>query len=282
MMAAGISEAAMRSSRGWLQDRAIGREARVEELLRGLDPLWLSLAGVGAGLTGSMAGLASLISYPALLAVGLSPVGANVSNTVALVFSSVGSVWGSRPELIDQRDRARRLGAIGVVGGLAGALLLLGTPAGAFAIVVPWLIGIASVAILIKPNRGPWAPTGAHQPSWRLDVGVFLIGVYGGYFGAAAGVLLLALLLVVTTESLARSNAMKNVVLGVANGAAAVLFVVFGPVRWTAVVPLALGCLVGGRVGPVIVRRVPAAPLRAVIACAGLGLAIHLGLDAYG
>ena len=249
--------------------------------MKGLDPLWLVLAGFGAGLSGSVAGLASLISYPALLAVGLPPVGANMSNTVALVFSSVGSVWGSRPELIGQRARARRLGPIAVTGGLTGGLLLLETPSSAFALVVPWLIALASLTIVIPRNPASREPNELYRPTWKLSAGVFLVAVYGGYFGAAAGVLLLAVLLFATAEPLARANATKNLLVGLANATAAVAFVVFGPVRWGAVIPLAAGCLVGGRFGPTIVRRVPAAPLRALIACAGLGLAVHLGLDAY-
>ena len=260
---------------------AIRPGTRVGEALTGLDPLWLVLAGFGAGLSGSVAGLASLISYPALLAVGLPPVSANVSNTVALVFSSVGSVRGSRPELTGQRARARHLGPIAVAGGLTGGLLLLETPSSAFALVVPWLIGLASLTILIPRNAAPRVPNEVHRPTWRLGAGVFLIAVYGGYFGAAAGVLLLALLLVATAEPLARGNAMRNLLVGLANATAAVAFVAIGPVRWSAVIPLAVGCLLGGRLGPVVVRRVPAAPLRAFIACAGLGLAVHLGLDAY-
>ena len=249
--------------------------------MKGLDPLWLVLAGFGSGLSGSVAGLASLVSYPALLAVGLAPVSANVSNTVALVFSSVGSVWGSRPELAGQRARARHLVPVAVAGGLAGGFLLLETPSSAFARVVPCLIGLASLTIVIPRNPTRLAPNEVHRPTWRLSAGVFLIAVYGGYFGAAAGVLLLALLLFFTTESLARGNAMKNLLVGSANATAAVVFIAIGPVRWSAAIPLAMGCLVGGRLGPIIVRRVPAAPLRALIACAGLGLAVHLGLDAY-
>ena len=249
--------------------------------MKGLDPLWLVLAGLGAGLSGSVAGLASLVSYPALLAVGLTPVSANVSNTVALVFSSVGSVWGSRPELTGQRARARRLGPVAVAGGLAGGLLLLETPSDTFARVVPCLIGLAALTILIPRNPTRLAPNVAQRPTWKLSAGVFLIAVYGGYFGAAAGVLLLALVLFATAEPLARGNAIRNLLVGLANATAAVVFVAIGPVHWSAAVPLAVGCLAGGRLGPTIVRRVPAAPLRAVIACAGLGLAVHLGLDAY-
>jgi hypothetical protein len=241
----------------------------------------LMLAGFGGGLTGSVAGLASLVSYPALLAAGLSPVTANVSNTVALVFSSIGSLSASRPELRGQRPRAVRLGIVALAGGVAGGVLLLATPSDAFALVVPWMIALASLAILVRRGPGPRV-IGPHESStWTLSVGVFLVAVYGGYFGAAAGVLLLAILLVTGTDSLARTNAMKNLLLGLANGIAAVAFVFFGPVRWSAVVPLAAGFLVGGRLGPVIVRRAPAAPLRVLIACAGLVLALDLGLKAY-
>jgi uncharacterized membrane protein YfcA len=249
--------------------------------LNGLDPLWLVLAGFGAGLSGSVAGLASLISYPALLSVGLAPVSADVSNTVALVFSSVGSVWGSRPELEGQRARARYLAPIAVAGGLTGGLLLLETPSSAFALVVPWLIGLASFTVLIRHDPAHSLPTELHRPTWKLGVGVFVIAVYGGYFGAAAGVLLLGLLLVATAEPLPRSNAMRNLLVGLANATAAVAFVAMGPVHWPVVFPLAAGCLLGGRLGPIIVRRAPARPLQALIACAGLGLAVHLGLDAY-
>jgi uncharacterized protein len=249
--------------------------------LSGWDAVWLVFAGVGGGLSGSVAGLASLVSYPALLAVGLPPVTANVSNTVALVFSSVGSVWGSRPELEGQRPRVRRLGGIALAGGIVGAALLLATPSQSFALIVPWLIGLASLGILIRRNPTRLPPA-SHPPRWTLTAGIFGIGVYAGYFGAAAGVLLLALLLATTAQTLARNNALKNLLLGIANGVAAVAFALFGPVHWAAVVPLAIGFLVGGRLGPIVVRHAPAGPLRTVIACAGLVLAIHLGLDAYG
>ena len=243
--------------------------------------LLLVLAGVGAGLVGSIAGLASLISYPALLAIGLPTVMANVTNTVALVFSSGGSVLGSRPELGGQAARLRRLGAAAVLGGVVGGLLLLITPPGAFQLIVPWLIALASMAILVprRPLEVQWVDRGGDAIG--LSVGVFLVAVYGGYFGAAAGVLMLALLLAATRETLARSNAIKNVVLGLANAVAALLFILFSSVQWSMVVPLAIGCLAGGRIGPVVVRHAPARPLRIAIAVAGIGLAIRLGIDAY-
>ncbi len=252
-----------------------------------LDWLWLILAGFGGGLVGSVAGLASLVSYPALLAVGLPPVTANVSNTVALVFSGVGSVWGSRPELTGQRARVRHLGYVAIAGGATGAILLLATPSSSFALVVPWLIGLASLGILMPGRPVPLAPdpdrpAAHHPPGIVVIVCVYLVAVYGGYFGAGAGVLLLSILLITTAERLARSNAMKNVLLGLANAVAAVFFIAFGPVRWSAAIPLAIGFFVGGRLGPIVVRRAPAGPLRVLIACCGLGLAVHLGIDAYG
>ena len=241
--------------------------------------LVLVLAGIGAGLSGSIAGLASLVSYPALLSVGLPPVTANVTNTVALVFSSVGAVAGSRPELQGQGVLVRRLAGTAVAGGLAGGALLLLTPSDAFELAVPVLIGGASLAVLLPR---PLATTGGRPRTSPPLAGVFAVGVYGGYFGAAAGVLLLALLLRTTTDSLPRSNAMKNVVLGLANGVAALVFVLAGPVEWRYVAPLAVGLLVGARTGPVVVRRTDVRVLRVAIAVAGLAVAARLGLDAYG
>jgi uncharacterized membrane protein YfcA len=267
----------------------------------------LVLAGIGGGLTGSIAGLASLVSYPALLAVGLPPVTANVTNTVALVFTGIGSVWSSRPELAGERSRIVRLGVVAVLGGaVGGALLLVGKP-GVFEKLVPLLIGGASAVILVPRSwltgRPLPAETVVQFDQAPIDgiekipadgtvgalgrdrvgvfIGMFLLGIYGGYFGAAAGVVLLAVLLTAVTSSIAKANALKNALLGLANAVAALAFVAFGPVRWSAVVPLSIGFLVGGLLGPPIVRRVPAGPLRFVIALSGLGLAIWLGIGAY-
>lgn len=241
----------------------------------------LVLAGFGAGLAGSAAGLASLVSYPALLAVGLSPVAANVTNTVALVGTGAGSALGSRPELRGQGRRVLRLLVASGLGGSIGAGLLLVTPPGVFELMVPWLIGLASVMVLARP-RPQYLQTLHHGgDSPALTVGIFLVAIYGGYFGAAAGVLMLALLLAASEATLAQSNAVKNVVLAMANLVAAIGFVVLGPVVWEAVVPLAIGCVVGGRLGPVVVRHSPATLVRALIGVAGIALALKLGLDAY-
>jgi uncharacterized membrane protein YfcA len=247
----------------------------------------LVLAGIGAGLIGSMAGLASLISYPALLATGLPPVTANVTNTVALVLNGVGAVSASRPELTGQGRRVLRLSVAGVLGGMVGAALLLLTPSSAFEKVVPFLIAGASVAILVqRPPRELAAEGAAHHPEHRdprwHPLCTITIAIYGGYFGAAAGVMMLAMFLLSTGEGLPRGNALRNVVLGVANTVAAVGFIVFAPIAWSAAVPLAIGLFTGGRLGPRIVRRAPQTLIRRVIALAGIGLAVHLGIQAFG
>jgi uncharacterized protein len=247
----------------------------------------LVVAGIGAGLVGSIAGLASLISYPALLATGIPPVTANVTNTVALVLTSVGSVSASRPELTGQGRRLLPLALTAVAGGATGAVLLLLTPPGAFERIVPFLIAGASVAILVQRPPRDLAIEGAlhhpeHRDPWWLPLGTFAIGVYGGYFGAAAGVMLLAMYLLTTGEGLPRGNALRNVVLGVANGVAAVGFIVFSSIAWSAALPLAIGLFTGGRLGPRVVRRAPQTALRRLIAAAGLGLVVHLAIQAFG
>jgi uncharacterized membrane protein YfcA len=247
------------------------------------DVILLVVAGVGAGLTGSTAGLASLFSYPALLAVGLPPVTANVTNSVALIFATIGSVAGSRPELTGQSRRVLPLAWAALAGGTVGAVLLLATPSESFEKIVPFLLAGASIAILTRRRLVAEAmhDTGHHHDRRAVVIGVGLIGIYGGYFGAGAGVMILALLLWGTTEALPRANAIKNVVLGVANGVAALIFVSVGDVRWSAVIPLGAGVLVGARLGPIVVRRAPPTVLRVVIGVAGLGLALKLAVDAF-
>jgi uncharacterized membrane protein YfcA len=237
-------------------------------------------AGFAAGLSGSMAGLASLFSYPALLAVGLAPLAANVTNTVALTATSVGAGAASRAELVGQGPTLRRLAPVVLLGGAAGAGLLLLTPPGAFEAVVPALIAGASVTLLLQPRIRRSAERRRirrdARPSPLLLAGTFGVAVYGGYFGAAAGVLLLALLLVGLPLSLLPANAVKNVLLGLANAVAAVAFVLVGPVDWAAVAPLAVGLLAGSWLGPAVARRLPATALRIGIGIAGLGLAAAL------
>jgi uncharacterized membrane protein YfcA len=216
---------------------------------------------------------------------------ANVTNTVALAFSTVGQVLGSRPELAGQVPVLRRLAPLTVLGGAAGAGLLLVTPPGVFERIVPFLVGGAALVLLLQPRiraaaaRRAERRTGGRgagdRPGPVVLAGILAVAVYGGYFGAAAGVLMLALVLVGLPVSLARGNALKAVLLGVANAVAAVGFVLLGPVQWWAVWPLALGVFLGGLLGPAVVRRLPAGPLRVGIALAGLGLAVSLAVDAW-
>ncbi|MFO7164229.1 MAG: sulfite exporter TauE/SafE family protein [Mycolicibacterium hassiacum] len=251
--------------------------------MTGWEAAFLAAAGVVGGLTGSIAGLASAATYPALLLVGLPPVTANMTNTVSLVFNAIGSVAGSRPELADQTRSLARLAPAAALGGILGAVLLLSTPAEGFEKSVPFLLGFAALAILLPRGEDKPHPRRRHPATALAEAaGVLVIAVYGGYFGAAAGVLLLALLLRTDDSApLTHANAAKNLLLGTANVVAAAVFVVVAPVAWAAVVPLGLGCLVGSRLGPVVVRHAPPGPMRVAIGIAGLALAVRLAIDAF-
>jgi uncharacterized membrane protein YfcA len=241
------------------------------------DDALLLVAGSVAGAVGSAGGITSLISYPALLAVGIRPLPANVTQSVAFVTCLPGSALGSRPELRGQGPWIRRWALLTAAGGAAGVALLLNTPDHLFARIVPFLLVVASVALLFQPWISTWRERrpGSHN-RLLLPCGLFAVSVYGGYFGAGSGVMVLALLLLTVDKGLARANALKNVILGVADVVAAIGFAAFGPVQWAAAVPLALGLFAGSRVGPAATRRVPANALRVVVAFAGLGLALRL------
>lgn len=250
------------------------------------DALFLLAAGVLGGLTGSIAGLASVPTYPALLLYGLPPVTANVTNTVALVFNGIGSALGSRPELRGQAGAIKRIAPVAALGGAAGALLLLSTPAEGFERSVPILLGLASIAILLPRRSAKQARVASHHRHTIERVlemaAILLICIYGGYFGAAAGVLLLALLLREEDAGLAQVNALRNVTIGISNSVAAIVFAILAPVNWPAVLVVGAGCLVGSRIGPIVVRHAPAGPMRVLIGAAGMALAVKLGFDAYG
>ncbi|HET9169481.1 MAG TPA: sulfite exporter TauE/SafE family protein [Actinospica sp.] len=243
--------------------------------------LILLAAGVLGGLASTVASVASVVSYPVLLALGLPPLAANVTNTMSLVLTGVGSVLGSRTELAGQRARVIRFGTVTALGGAGGAAVLLIAPAGAFAVVVPILICGASVLLLAQPMIRSLAPAEHTENSPVRIAAVFAVAVYAGYFGAAGGVLMLAVLSTMLAETLVRINALKNAISGVANGVAAVLFAVFAPVQWAYVPFLAAGFLIGGYTGPRLIRHLPVVPLRIFIALAGIALAVKLGLSAY-
>jgi uncharacterized membrane protein YfcA len=235
-------------------------------------------AGVAAGAINAVVGSGSLITFPTLLAVGFPPVVANVSNTVGLVFGAISGAWGYRRELRGQRRRARTLGAGSAAGAVAGGVLLLALPGSVFDAVVPILILLAVALMAFKPTPSPeHAPARDH--TGRATAGTFLTGIYGGYFGAAQGVILLAVLRLAFDDDLQRLNAVKNVLAGVANGVAAVLFIAVADVAWDAAALLAVGSIAGGLVGAAYGRRLPERWLRRIVIAGGTIVAIVLLVD---
>jgi uncharacterized membrane protein YfcA len=242
-----------------------------------LETIALLAAGGCAGTVNAVAGGGSLVSFPALLAVGYSPVAANVTNQVGLVPGYVGGSVGYRAELAGQRARARALGATAVLGAAAGTALLLLAPAHSFRVIVPYLV-LASCALLaLQPALTRAA--GRHRtehPGVPLHAGVFAASIYGGYFGGALGIVLLAILGALLADSLQRLNALKGL-LSLAGGLVAALgYAVFGPVHWGAAALIAAGALVGGHTGAGLARRLRPDVLRWAIVIYGTVAAIIL------
>ncbi|TAN31649.1 sulfite exporter TauE/SafE family protein [bacterium] len=247
----------------------------------GLDPLAVVAvlaAGLAAGAANTVVGSGSLLTFPTLLAVGYSPVVANISNTVGLVFGSFSGVTGQRPELAGQRHRATSLAVPAVGGGLLGAILLLALPQTVFHRVVPVLILFAVVLVIVQPRLAKYlAQHQDHEShSWSLRIGVFLTAVYGGYFGAAQGVIFIAVLAIFINDGLQRLNAVKNVLAVLVNGVAAIVFVLVAHVAWIAAALIAVSSVVGGQLGAVAARRLDPKVLRAIIVVAGLAAVVKL------
>ena len=237
-----------------------------------LDAVLVALAGIGAGAINAVVGSGTLITFPTLLAVGLPPVVANVSNTVGLVPGGVAGSWGYRQELAGQRSRLLRLASATVAGASMGAVLLMVLPESSFEMIVPALIILGCVLVVIQPwllrrlgertrphHGGPWV--------WLL---VLVIGVYGGYLGAGQGVLLIAVLGIGLDETLQRVNAAKNVLAVLANCVAALIFVAVADVDWAAAALIAAGSTLGGLVGAGAARRLPEVILRGTVVIIGL------------
>lgn len=230
-------------------------------------------AGIGAGAINAVVGSGSLITFPTLLAMGYPPVVANVSNNVGLVPGGVTGVLGYRRELDGQGRRLLRFGTASVLGSLVGGLLLLLLPETAFRVIVPVLIGLACVLVVAQPalnRRLADRRKHPHHGGPLLWLGILAAGMYGGYFGAAQGVVLIGLLGVFLDDGLQRINAAKNVLSLLVNTTAAVLFVFIAPVDWTAVATVAAGTTIGGYVGARVARRLPAPVLRAFIVIVGV------------
>ncbi len=240
----------------------------------------IALAGLGAGAINTLVGSGTLITFPVLLAFGYPPVTANVSNTIGLVPGSVSGAYGYRRELAGQRTRARRLGTMSLAGGVTGAVLLLALPSSAFAAIVPVFIAAALVLTVLQPRIARWLvrreiDLGA-AGSRFVPVAVYLTGIYGGYFGAAQGIMLLAILGVALDQSLQRTNALKNVLAGLVNGVAGVIFIFAAHVAWAPAAIIAVTSVLGAQLGARYGRRLPPDALRALIVVVGIAAIVHL------
>jgi uncharacterized protein len=246
-----------------------------------LHALAIVAAGLAAGTVNVIVGSGSLITFPTLLALGYPPVLANVSNTVGLVPGSVSGAIAYRRELVGQRSRILRLGTASLLGGLTGAILLLSLPHGVFKAAVPALIAVASLLMAAQP----WMSARLEAQGRRLHggaglmAGVFLTGIYGGYFGAAQGVILIALLAIFIDDDLQRLNGAKNVLACIVNGVAGLFFITTTHIAWSVVGLIAVGSIIGGQIGGTYGRRLPASILRWVIVTVGLGVAVGLAIE---
>jgi uncharacterized membrane protein YfcA len=240
----------------------------------------IAIAGLAAGAINTLVGSGTLITFPVLLAFGYAPVIANVSNTIGLVPGSVSGAIGYRRELAGQRGRALRLGTMSLLGGLTGAVLLLVLPATAFKAIVPIFIAVALALTVLQSRISAWLVRRQidleHPRSVVTLVAVYLTAVYGGYFGAAQGIMLLAVLGVALSQDLQRTNALKNVLAGLTNGVAGVYFMLAAHVDWGPAAIIAAGSIVGAQLGARYGRRLPGAGLRAIVVVVGVFAIVRL------
>ena len=253
-----------------------------------LDAVAILAAGTAAGGINAIVGSGSLITFPTLLALGYPPVVANVSNNVGLVPGNASGAYGYRRELKGQGRRLLRLGAASFLGALAGALLLLTLPAEAFKVIVPGLIMIALLLVILQPRLQAWMQArrdgqGRNRPDGGpgLWLGVLGTGVYGGYFGAAQGIVLISLLGIALDDDLQRLNGVKNAMAAIVNGTAALIFILMWLVGRTeisgwAVLLVATGSTMGGLLGAKLARKIPPLVLRGVIVAVGVAAIVQL------
>jgi uncharacterized membrane protein YfcA len=240
----------------------------------------IAFAGLAAGTINTVVGSGTLVTFPVLLAFGYAPVTANVSNTIGLVPGSVSGAFGYRRELVGQGGRIVRFGAMSLLGGITGAVLLLVLPASAFKDVVPAFIAIAIVLALLQPRlnrRLAQRPIDTRRGAGLLTLlAVYITGVYGGYFGAGQGILLLAILGVTLPQSLHHTNALKNVLAGLVNGVAGIYFVFAAHVEWAPAGIIAVSSILGAQLGARYGRRLPPDVLRALIVVVGVAAIVRL------
>lgn len=249
------------------------------ESVSGGEVMLVALAGLACGAVNALAGGGSLLLFPALLATGMGPLAANVTNSVSTWPGYLGSSAGFRQELGEQRHRLPRLVLATVAGSAIGCVLVLVTPTDAFDAVVPVLIVLAALLLAIQPRVARWVgePVEHHPRSRRLQlIGVFAASIYGGYFGAALGVIFLGVLALTIAEPLRRLNALKAG-LSIADATVSVvIFGLFGPVHWGAVVVAAPAALVGGYIGARLARRVDERVLRTAVVVFAVAVAAYL------
>lgn len=246
-----------------------------------LEAALILLAGIGAGTINTVVGSGTLLTFPTLLAFGVPPVTANVSNNIGLVPGSLTGAYGYRRELRGQRALVLRLLSASVLGASIGAVLLLLLPAGAFEAVVPVLIGLGVALVIVQPRLArrvaaravlrerAGAPAREQEGRWVWPT-VLGTGIYGGYFGAAQGVLLMGVLGIGVPQDIQRNNAVKNVLAGAVNTVAGLIFAVVADVDWTVVGLIAVGAIIGGLIGARVGRRLPPLVLRTVIVVVGV------------
>ena len=242
--------------------------------------LAIALAGLAAGTVNTVVGSGTLITFPVLLAFGYAPVTANVSNTIGLVPGSISGAVGYRRELAGQRRRAVRFGIASMLGGITGAVLLLVLPASAFKVIVPVFIAAALVLVVMQPwlNRrlAGRRTRPQHEGGVFTPLAVYATGVYGGYFGAAQGIVLLAILGVALPQDLHRTNALKNVLAALVNGVAGIYFALVAHVAWGPAAIIAAASIAGGQLGARYGRRLSPDALRALIVVIGTTAIVRL------
>jgi uncharacterized membrane protein YfcA len=247
-----------------------------------LEALGLLVAAFAAGAINAVAGGGSLVSFPALVWAGYTSKTANVTNSVALWPGYLAGSYGYRGELRRQRQRIVALSAPSMLGALAGSALLLATPTDTFDVVVPFLILFACGLMVVQERLGKFAlehrlgsQAEDHVP-WTLVAGIFVLSIYGGYFGAGLGIMTLAVLGILLPDDIQHSNALKGLLSMVINAVAVVYFVFFGPVRWAPALVMAAGAMAGGYFGVGVARRLGRGPLRAAVVSYGVLVAVVL------
>lgn len=249
-----------------------------------LQLVWLGVIGVAVGAINAIAGAGSLITFPALIAFGFNPLAANVTNCVGVVAGNVSATVAFREELRGQWSTVGRMVLSTAVGSVAGGLLLLALPSRSFDVLAPVLVAIGSILTLLQPGlvrriQGRRGNAGHPSRGLGFQLLLFLIALYGGYFGSGIGLLFFAVLSMwFADRSTHQVDGMKSVLQGLSNGCAGVLFCFVAPVSWPAALVLTVSGLLGGPIGVALARRIPAKPLRMVIGACGLVAAVLIGL----